>query len=108
VSFMTVLVTMMMSSAELASSLMASSTICRRLASLFWNSFEMPKNSVVASLVGNFSPVYSRSAILVRRIRHFRGWIGELLNSRAVVVEMSFVSQPRTKPKQPGRCGFLN
>lgn len=84
VSFMTVLVTMMISSAELASSLMARSTICRRLASLFWKSFEIPKNSVVASLVGNFSPVYSRRTILVRRSRHFLGIIGELLKRRAV------------------------
>lgn len=57
VSFMMVLVTMMMSSAELASSLITRWTIWRRLASLFWKSFEMPKKSVVASLVGNFSPV---------------------------------------------------
>lgn len=57
VSFIIVLVTMMMSSAELASSLMTRWTIWRKLASLFWNSFEMPKNRVVASLVGNFSPV---------------------------------------------------
>ena len=57
VSFIIVLVTIIISSAELASSLMTKWTICRRLASLFWNSFEMPKNSVVASVVGNFSPV---------------------------------------------------
>lgn len=57
VSFIIVLVTMMMSSAEWASSLMTRCTICRKLASLFWKSFEMPKKSVVASLVGNFSPV---------------------------------------------------
>lgn len=57
VSFMIVLVTIIMSSAELASSLMTRCTIWRRLASLFWNSFEMPKKSVVASFVGNFSPV---------------------------------------------------
>jgi hypothetical protein len=57
VSFMMVLVTMMMSSAELASSLMTRWTIWRRLASLFWKSLEMPKKRVVASLVGNFSPV---------------------------------------------------
>ena len=57
VSFMIVLVTIMISSAELASSLMTRWTICRRLASLFWKSFEMPKKSVVASVVGNFSPV---------------------------------------------------
>lgn len=84
VSFMMVLVTMMMSSAEWASSLMTRWTICRKLASLFWKSFEMPKKRVVASLVGNFSPVYRRRAILVRRIRHLRGCMGELLNNRAV------------------------
>jgi hypothetical protein len=44
----------------------------------------MPKKRVVASLVGNFSPVYRRRAILVRRTRHRRGWIGEELNNRAV------------------------
>ena len=43
--------------AELANSLMTRWTICRRLASLFWKSFEMPKKSVVASFVGNLSPV---------------------------------------------------
>ncbi len=57
VSFMMVLVTMMMSSAERASSLMTRCTIWRRLASLFWKSLEMPKKSVVASLVGKRSPV---------------------------------------------------
>lgn len=57
VSFIIVLVTMMMSSAEWASSLMTRCTICRKLASLFWKSFEMPKNRVVASFEGNFSPV---------------------------------------------------
>lgn len=57
VSFIMVLVTMMMSSAEWASSLMTRCTICRKLASLFWKSFEMPKKSVVASFEGNFSPV---------------------------------------------------
>jgi hypothetical protein len=84
VSFMIVLVTIIMSSAELASSLMTRWTICRRLASLFWKSFEMPKKRVVASLVGKRSPVLRRRAILVRRMRHLRGWIGELLKSRAV------------------------
>lgn len=57
VSFIIVLVTIMMSSAEWASSLMTRCTICRKLASLFWNSFEMPKKRVVASFVGNLSPV---------------------------------------------------
>jgi hypothetical protein len=84
VSFIIVLVTIMMSSAEWASSLMIRWTICRKLASLFWKSFEMPKKRVVASLVGNFSPVYRRRAILVRRTRHLRGCIGEELKSRAI------------------------
>jgi len=57
VSFIIVLVTIIMSSAELASSLMTRWTICRKLASLFWKSLEIPKNRVVASLVGNLSPV---------------------------------------------------
>lgn len=43
----------------------------------------MPKKRVVASLVGNFSPVNSKTASLVRRVRHFRGDIGEELKSRA-------------------------
>ena len=43
----------------------------------------MPKKSEVASLVGNFSPVNSRSAILVRSRRHLKGDIGEELNNRA-------------------------
>lgn len=83
VSFIIVLVTIMTSSAELAISLMTRWTICRKLASLFWKSLEIPKKRVVASFVGNLSPVYRRRAILVRRMRHLRGWIGELLNSRA-------------------------
>jgi hypothetical protein len=45
----------------------------------------MPKKRVVASLVGNFSPVKRRTAILVRRVRHRRGEMGEELNSRARV-----------------------
>lgn len=57
VSFIIVAVTMMISSAELANSLMTRWTICLRLASLFWKSLEIPKKRVVASLVGNFSPV---------------------------------------------------
>lgn len=44
----------------------------------------MPKNSVVASSVGNLSPVNRSTAILVRRMRHLRGEIGEELKSRAV------------------------
>lgn len=46
----------------------------------------MLKNRVVASLFGNLSPVNSRAAILVRRTRHFRGMIGGVLKSRAVVM----------------------
>lgn len=57
VSFIIVLVTIIVSSAEAASSLMTRCTICRKAASLFWNSFEMPKKRVVASFAGNFSPV---------------------------------------------------
>jgi hypothetical protein len=83
VSFIIVLVTIIISSAEVANSLMIRCTICRKLASLCWNSFEIPKKRVVASLVGNFSPVYRSRAIFVRRTRHFRGWIGEELNNRA-------------------------
>lgn len=44
----------------------------------------MPKKREVASLVGNFSPVKRRRASLVRRIRHFRGEIGDVLKTRAV------------------------
>lgn len=44
----------------------------------------MPKKSEVASLVGNFSPVKRRRAILVRRMRHLRGETGEVLKTRAV------------------------
>ena len=83
VSFIIVLVTIMISSAECASSLMMRWTICRKLVSLFWKSLEIPKNNVVASLVGNRSPVYRRRAILVRRTRHLRGCIGDVLNNRA-------------------------
>ena len=50
---------------------------------MFWNSFEMPKKSDVASFVGNLSPVKRRRAIFVRRIRHRRGEIGDELNNRA-------------------------
>jgi hypothetical protein len=44
----------------------------------------MPKNRVVASFVGNFSPVNSRIASLVSSARHLRGDMGEELNRRAV------------------------
>jgi hypothetical protein len=43
----------------------------------------MPKKSVVASFVGNLSPVKRRSAILVRSTRHFRGDMGDELKRRA-------------------------
>jgi len=84
VSFIMELVTMMTSSASLLSSLMTRYTIWRSEASLFWNSLEMPKKREVASLVGNFSPVKSSRAILVSRIRHFRGDTGDVLKTRAV------------------------
>jgi hypothetical protein len=47
----------------------------------------MPKKRVVASVVGNFSPVNRSTAILVRRVRHLRGDMGEELNSRASVCQ---------------------
>lgn len=84
VSFMMLLVTMMTSSAVFANSLMIRYTICRKEASLFWNSLDMPKKREVASLVGNLSPVKRSRAILVRRIRHCLGEIGDELNNRAV------------------------
>jgi hypothetical protein len=77
VSFMILCVIMITSDAEFASSLNIRYIICRREGSLFWKSFEMPKKRSVASLGGKDSPVKSRSAILVRRIRHFRGDMGE-------------------------------
>ena len=77
VSFIILWVIIITSEAELASSLKTRYIICRSEGSLFWKSFEMPKKRSVASLVGNDSPVKRRSAILVRRIRHFRGDIGE-------------------------------
>ena len=43
----------------------------------------MPKKRVVASLVGNFSPVKRRTAIFVRSVRHLRGDIGDELKRRA-------------------------
>lgn len=43
----------------------------------------MPKKREVASLVGNLSPVKRRRAILVKRIRHRRGEMGEELKRRA-------------------------
>lgn len=84
VSFMILLVTIIMSSAVWASSLITKYTICRSEASLFWNSFEIPKKREVASLVGNFSPVKRRREILVKRIRHLLGETGEVLKTRAV------------------------
>lgn len=86
VSFIILLVTMITSSAVLASSLIIKYTICRNEASLFWKSLEMPKNREVASFVGNFSPVKRRRAIFVKRIRHLRGDTGDVLNSRAIVL----------------------
>ena len=66
-------------------------TICRSEASLFWNNFEIPKKSVVASFVGNFSPVKRRRATLVRSVRHLRGEMGEELNNRAGALLAAFV-----------------
>lgn len=80
----------MTSSAVFASSLMTRYTICRNEASLFWKSFEIPKKSDVASLVGNFSPVKRRSAIFVNSRRHFNGDIGEELKRRAGLCELVF------------------
>jgi hypothetical protein len=84
VSFIIMLVDIMTSSAVFESSFKIRYTIWRKDVSLFWNNFEIPKNNVVASFVGNLSPVNRRTAILVRRVRHFRGEIGEELNSLAV------------------------
>jgi hypothetical protein len=52
----------------------------------------MPKKREVASLVGNFSPVERRRAILVRRIRHLRGETGDVLKTRAG--EETYCGQP--------------
>lgn len=86
---MMLLVTMITSSAVFASSFITRYTICRREASLFWKSFEIPKKRDVASFVGNLSPVKRRSAILVRSTRHLLGDIGEELNRRAVMVSFT-------------------
>ena len=45
----------------------------------------MPKKRDVASLVGNFSPVKRRRAILVSNLRHRSGDIGDELKSRAAI-----------------------
>jgi hypothetical protein len=84
VSFMIILVDIITSSAVFESSFKIRYTIWRKDGSLFWKSFEIAKNKVVASLVGNFSPVNRRTAILVRSVRHFRGEIGDELNNLAV------------------------
>lgn len=84
VSFMMILVDMITSSAVFESSFKMRYTIWRKDGSLFWNSFDIPKNNVVASFVGNFSPVNRSTAILVRSVRHFRGEIGEELNNLAI------------------------
>ena len=83
VSFIILLVTIITSSAVLASSLITRYTICRSEASLFWKSFDIEKNRVVASLVGNLSPVKRRRAIFVNRTRHLRGDTGVVLKRRA-------------------------
>lgn len=74
---------MIVSSAVFANSFRIKYTIWRNEGSLFWNSFEMPKKSVVASSVGNCSPVNRSTAIFVRRVRHLRGEMGEVLNNLA-------------------------
>ena len=43
----------------------------------------MLKKRVVASFVGNFSPVKSRSAIFVSNLRHLKGDMGDALKRRA-------------------------
>ena len=48
----------------------------------------MLKNRVVASFVGNFSPVKRRRAIFVRSLRHRRGDIGDALKRRACLSEL--------------------
>lgn len=83
-SFIIIEVDMMTSCAVLESSFKIRYTICRRDGSLFWKSFEIPKKSVVASSVGNLSPVNIRTASFVNRVRHLRGDIGDELNNRAV------------------------
>lgn len=85
VSFIILLVTIMTSSAVLASSLITRYTICLNEGSLFWKSLDMPKKREVASFVGNFSPVKRRRAIFVSNIRHLRGETGDELNSRAAI-----------------------
>ena len=55
----------------------------------------MAKKREVASFCGNFSPVKRRRAILVSRMRHLRGEIGEVLKTRAVAVGVSRTSQRR-------------
>src|SRR5277367_5428243 len=59
----------------------------------------MPKKSVVASLVGNFSPVNRRTASFVSRIRHFRGEIGEELNKRASTKSANLYKDGGTKAR---------
>lgn len=43
----------------------------------------MLKKRVVASLVGNLSPLKTSIAMRVRRTLHFRGEMGEVLKTRA-------------------------
>ena len=54
----------------------------------------MPKKRVVASLVGNFSPVNRRRAILVKRMRQRLGETGDVLNTRAVSVHQYAIQFP--------------
>lgn len=59
----------------------------------------MPKNRVVASFVGNFSPVKSSTASLVSRVRHRRGDMGEELKSRAEVRSVGLLPKDQGEPK---------
>lgn len=81
---MIILVDMITSCAVVESSLSIKYTIWRKEGSLFWNNLEMPKKRVVASSVGNFSPVNRRTASFVSSVRHLRGEIGDELNNRAI------------------------
>src|SRR4051794_32106908 len=98
VSFMMMLVDMITSSAVPANSFKIRYTICRNEGSLFWKSLEMPKKRVVASFVGNCSPVNMRTAILVSNVRHVRGEIGEELKRRAARIVWSVCGKRMEAP----------
>ena len=63
----------------------------------------MPKKRVVASVVGNFSPVKRSTAIFVRRVRHLRGDMGDELNNRAGVCQC----RCRLRKGGGGHCTIL-